>query len=324
MASSSAPRPHATGAAAQSQEAFASAASTGPVREIRKLHVDGDYALYGSANDNVELTGATIIGTLKIDGVHNVVVRDSHVKNVWFRDAQPSDNVVIEHNDISMADGDCIHIFDGAAHPTHVTIRDNNIHDCGLAHPNSDLYHGIYDQVPGVLIEGNCVSNARSAISIRANTTVENNVIDKISSGGGIEYFSDHDAEPDSRLVLCGNTILSEVHNQPGSGNSNRGLIILGNDIGKGKRAVASYDVRENKVVVLNSEEQQGGAHFFNVYVQGNHPQALFTGNTFVNLIPRGQFIGPSSVGQEVGDAKSHDAVMAKGLLAKRPECGVR
>lgn len=294
---------------------------SGTVHEITGLKVDGDYELYGSKYDNLKLVGASIGGALKIDGVHNVTIVDSHLRNVWFRGKNPTQMIVLKHNEISMAPGDCIQLFEGATPPTDVTIVGNRIHDCGLAFPNSDLYHAIYDQIPGVVIRGNCISHSRSAVSVRSSATIENNLIQDIPSGGGIEYFSDHNAGPGSHLVIAGNTLVSALRSQPGTGSVNRGLIVLGNDIGKGTRSVSDYLVRDNVVVLLNREEQQGNGRSFDIYEQGEHPSARFVNNTLVNLIPGSRFIGPARGGIEIGDLETHDAAGISKLALTKPGC---
>ena len=315
------PLPQSHSSSAKTHEPVQSPATNGTVHEVRGLKVDGDYELYGAQYDNVSLIGASIGGALKIDGVRNVTISDSHLHSIWFRDRFPTQTVVIRHNDISMAPGDCIHLFDGATSPLDVRIVNNRIHDCGIAFPASDLYHAIYDQVPGVVIRGNCISNARSAISIRSSATIDNNLIQSIPSGGGIEYFSDHNAEPGGQLVIAGNTIVSTLQSQPGAGSLNRGLVVLGNDIGKGTRPVSDYWIHDNTVVLLNRTEQQGNGRSFDVYEQGDHPNARFANNTFINLIPESRYIGPYGGGQEVSDLKTHDPREISKIVTTKPGC---
>ena len=299
-----------------------STAKNGAVHEIRGLKVDGDYEMYGPQFDNLTLTGATITGSLKIDGVQNLTIRESHLRNVWFRDRFATQTVLITHNEISMAPGDCVHLFDGQVAPVDVTISENSIHDCGLAHPDSNLYHAVYDQVPDVVLRGNCIANARSALSVRSSGTVEDNLIQNLRGGGGIEYFHDHNAMPGSRLVIAGNTVVSLLENVPGATTVNRGLIILGNDIGRGTRPVSDYMVHDNIVAVLNKEEQRGNGKTFDVYEQGDHPDAKFANNTFINLIPDSAYIGPyKTVGNESGDIKTHDPTAVSKIVLTRPSC---
>jgi hypothetical protein len=201
-----------------------------------------------------------------------------------------------------------------------VVIQNNNIHDCGVGHPTSNLYHAIYDQVPGVTIRGNCISNARSAVSVRSNALIENNFIDRVTSGGAIDYFYDHDAEPGSHLIIRGNTISTVLSNSPDHIGSNRGLIVLGGDIGKGKRPVSYIEIEENRLAVLNTTENQGPGKFYAIYLQADLPNARISGNTMVSLIPNGKFIGPKSVGVDVSNEKTYGP-QALSRIASAPPC---
>ena len=80
-------------------------------------------------------------------------MKGNHLNSIHFRGQAPTNDVTIDGNEISGAANDCIHIHDGAAHPTRVLIENNEIHDCGAIFPASDLYHAIYDQVPDVVVK---------------------------------------------------------------------------------------------------------------------------------------------------------------------------
>jgi hypothetical protein len=277
--------------------------STGLV--ISGLHIEGDYTLYGSKFDGALLTNSTITGALKIDGVRNLYVQGNHLNAIWFRGQQPTDTVTIDGNDITGADNDCVQIHDGPAHPTHVLIENNDIHDCGSKYPASGLYHAIYDQVPDVVIRQNHIWNAKSAISIRSSALVDGNVIERVTNGGAIEYFSDHAAPEHSSLVLKNNVIVSTLTNAPSALGTNRGLIVLGNGIGANKRAVATVVLQHNTVKVLNTAQDSTGTYFV-VYTQAASPAVQLSGNTFTNLIPKGACIGPRPVDSASNIACSH------------------
>ena len=294
--------------------------SGGSVHFIQGIIITGDYELYGSKYDGLVLTKSIIKGTLKLDGVKNLIVKDNQLNSIWFRGNQPTDSVTIDHNQISGATNDCIHVHDGTSPARHVIIENNDIHDCGVGHPTSNLYHAIYDQVPGVVIQGNCISSARAAISVRSNALIQDNFIENVISGGAIEYFSDHDAEPGKSLTLKGNVISSALPNEPSLAGSNRGLIVLGNDIGKDRRPVSFFDIRDNKLAVLNRQENEGGGRFSNVYVQSNAQDVRLTNNLLINLIPNGQFypvVGAESNNEETHDPRS----LSRIANSTRPAC---
>ena len=262
---------------------------------ISGLQIAGDYKLYGSKFDGALLTNSTITGALKIDGVKNLYVQGNHLNAIWFRGQQPTDTVTIDGNDIAGADNDCVQIHDGPAHPTHILIENNDIHDCGVRYPASGLYHAIYDQVPDVVIRQNHIWNAKSAISIRSSGVVDGNAIERVTNGGAIEYFSDHGAPGQSSLILQNNVIVSTLTNAPSALGTNRGLIILGNSIGANQRAVATVVLQHNTVKVLNTAQDSTGTYFV-VYTQVASPAVKLSGNTFTNLIPKGACIGPRPV----------------------------
>jgi hypothetical protein len=269
------------------------------------LDIKGDYTLYGSKFDGATLTNSTITGALKIDGVQKVYVHGNHLNSIWFRGQEPTDDVTIEGNEIAGAANDCIHIHEGAAPPTHVVIENNDIHDCGVKYPASGLYHAIYDQVPDVLIKGNHIWNAKSAVSIRSSAAVEGNTIERVTNGGAIEYFSDHGAPDHSSLVLRNNVIRSTVTNAPGALGTNRGLVTLGNGIGTNRRAVFSFVLEHNTFEVLNAARDDSGTYFV-VYTQMAIPNAKLSNNRLITLIPDGEFIGPIPVKAESNDVRSH------------------
>lgn len=278
-------------------------ATTGLV--LSGLDIKGDYTLYGSKFDGATLTNSTITGVLKIDGVQKVYVHGNHLNSIWFRGQDPTDDVTIEGNEIAGAANDCIHIHEGAAHPTHVVIENNDIHDCGVKYPASGLYHAIYDQVPDVFIKGNRIWNAKSAVSIRSSAVVEGNTIERVTNGGAIEYFSDHAAPDHSSLVLQNNVIRSTVTNAPSAMGTNRGLVILGNGIGTNKRAVFSFVLEHNTLQILNTARDDSGTYFV-VYTQMALPNLKLSNNRLINLIPDGEFIGPIPVKAESNDVRSH------------------
>ena len=269
------------------------------------LNIKGDYSLYGSKFDGVTLTNSTITGTLKIDGVRRLRVTGNHLNSVFVRGQDTADDIVIDSNEISGATDDCVHIHDGGRQPTHVVLENNNIHDCGLKYPASGLYHAIYDQVADVVIEGNFIWNAKSAVSVRSSALIQGNVIERVTNGGAIEYYSDHPAPPDSALVLKNNVIRSTLTNAPSVLGSARGLLVLGNGIGTNKKAVSSFIVQDNTVEVLNTRRDSTGRYYV-VYTQAALPNAQVSTNSFVNLIPGGDYIGPIPLKNESGNSYSH------------------
>ena len=269
------------------------------------LDIKGDYTLYGSKFDGATLTNSTITGALKIDGVQKVYVHGNHLNSIWFRGQEPTDDVTIEGNEIAGAANDCIHIHEGAAHPTRVVIENNDIHDCGVKYPASGLYHAIYDQVPDVLIKDNHIWNAKSAVSIRSSAVVEGNTIERVTNGGAIEYFSDHGAPDHSSLVLQNNVIRSTVTNASTAIGTNRGLVTLGNGIGTNRRAVFSFVLEHNTLEILNAARDDSGTYFV-VYTQMALPNVKFSNNKLINLIPDGEFIGPIPLKVETNDVHSH------------------
>jgi Right handed beta helix region len=284
-------------------------------RVMEGLNVRGDLELYGSRYDGVTLTNSTVTGAVKIDGVQDLVIKNNHLNSIWFRGNDPTNRVTIDHNEISGAQRDCIQLFEGTNPPHEVIIQNNIIRNCGVDFPTSSLYHAIYDQVPGVTIQGNYIADARAAISVRSNALIENNSIEQVTFGGAIEYYSDHDAAPGSELTIKGNSISTMLKDDPGK---NRGLIVLGNDIGSGKRAVPFIYVQDNKLAVLNRQEQQGNGKFSDIYVQANAPIIRVESNLLVNLIPNGLFISVP-VGVDSGNQKTHDQQALDGIILRPP-----
>jgi Right handed beta helix region/Ricin-type beta-trefoil lectin domain len=266
--------------------------ANGPV--INGLNIKGDYTLYGSKFDGAFLINSTITGSLKIDGVRNVYVKGNHLNSIWFRGQQPTDAVTIDGNDIGGAASDCVQIHDGGVLPTHVVIENNDIHDCGDQYPASGLYHAIYDQVPDVVISRNHIWDTKSSISVRSSAVVDGNVIERVTNGGAIEYFSDHAAPPQSSLVLENNVIVTTLTNAPSVLGTNRGLILLGNGIGTNKPAVKFFVLQQNKVKVLNAVQDTTGKYSV-VYLQVPPAALKLSGNTFTNLIPNGACVGPGA-----------------------------
>ncbi len=274
-------------------------------RVISGLNIRGNYQLYGGGANGVLLTNSRISGSLLIAGVKHVYVQGNTIGSIWFPDDMPMDDVTINGNDIVGAVNDCIQIHDGTNRPTNLVIEYNNIHDCGTGHPGSGLYHAIYDQVPNVTIRGNHIWNARAAISIRSSGLLQNNVIENVTNGGAIEYFSDHDAPSGSTLNLQGNTIRTTLTNTRAQWGSRRGLVVLGNGIGSNHRPVSRFLLSNNFLEILNRSKNNSGI-YYDVYVQMDLPNARLSGNSLVNLIPNGYFVGQHTVGSETGDKHSH------------------
>jgi Ricin-type beta-trefoil lectin domain-like len=266
--------------------------ANGPV--ISGLNIKGDYTLYGSQYNGAYLINSTITGSLKIDGVKNLYVKGNHLNSIWFRGQQATDTVTIDGNDIGGAPSDCVQIHDGGVLPTHVVIENNDIHDCGEQYPASGLYHAIYDQVPNVVISRNHIWNAKSSISVRSSAVVDGNVIERVTNGGAIEYFSDHAAPPQSSLVLENNVIVSTLTNAPSVLGTNRGLILLGNGIGTNKPAVQYFVLQQNSVKILNTSQDATGKYSV-VYLQVPATTLKLSGNVFTNLIPNGACVGPGA-----------------------------
>jgi Right handed beta helix region len=277
---------------------------TGNWRIISGLNIQGDYSLSGHAYDGVLLINSNITGSLRIDDVDHLYLLGNTIGSIWMPGLYATTNVTIDSNEISQGLNDCIHIHDGGVYPTNLLIENNNIHDCGVAHPGSTLYHAIYDQVPDVVIQGNHIWNANAAISIRSSGVVTGNLIEQVPFSGGIEYYSDHDAPVGSTLTLQGNTVRTLLNNSADAWGSRRGLIVLGNGIGTTHRPVSSFIVDSNVLVVLNPAVDASGI-YYDIYTQTSLPNARLTHNTLVNLIPTGLYMGPSAVGSET-DTQSH------------------
>jgi hypothetical protein len=274
--------------------ALAAALSPGNGPVISGLNINGDYTLYGSQYDGAYLINSTITGSLKIDGVRNLYIKGNHLNSIWFRGQQATDTVTIDGNDIGGAASDCVQIHDGGVFPTHVVIENNDIHDCGDQYPASGLYHAIYDQVPDVVISRNHIWNAKSSISVRSSAVVDGNVIERVTNGGAIEYFSDHAAPPQSSLVLKNNVIVSTLTNAPSVLGTNRGLILLGNGIGTNKPAVKFFVLQQNTVKILNTSQDTTGKYSV-VYLQVPPTALNLSGNVLTNLIPNGACVGPGA-----------------------------
>lgn len=274
---------------------------------ISGLNINGNFQLFGSGANNTLLINSRISGSLLIEGVQRVYVQGNTIASIWFPDDLPTDNVTIDGNEIAQSENDCIQIHDGSVRPTHIVIKNNNIHDCGVGHPASSLYHAIYDQVPDVAITGNHIWNAKAAISIRSSGLVQGNLIEKVTNGGAIEYFSDHDAPPNTALIIQGNTIRTTLTNSAATWGSRRGLIVLGNGIASSHRAVSSFKLSSNLLEVLNTSVDNSGI-YYDIYTQMDLPTAWLSHNALVNLIPTGGFLGPHTVGYEEYDKRSHSA----------------
>jgi hypothetical protein len=286
----------------------ASASTTMPAgnwRVISGLNIRGNYQLFGSGANGVLLINSRISGSLLIDGVKHVYVKGNTIGSIWFPGDMPTDDVTINGNNIVGAVNDCIQIHDGTDRPTNIVIENNDIHDCGTGHPGSGLYHAIYDQVPNVIIRSNHIWNARAAISIRTSGLIQNNVIENVTNGGAIEYFSDHDAPWGSTLNLVGNTIRTALTNTRAQWGSRRGLVVLGNGIGSGRRPVSHFVLKSNFLEILNRAKNSSGI-YYDVYVQMDLPNAKLSYNSLLNLIPNGFYVGQHTVGSETGDRHSH------------------
>jgi hypothetical protein len=274
---------------------------------ISGLNVQGNYQLYGSTFNNTLLIHSTITGSLLIDGVQRVYLQGNTIGSIWMPGSLATDGVTIDGNEITQGQNDCIQLHDGAVHPTHILIENNYIHDCGIAHPGNTSYHAIYVQVPDVTIQGNYIWNASSAISIRSSGIVQGNNITKVPFGGGIEYFSDHDAPVGSTLTLQGNVINTILTNSAAAWGSRRGLIVLGNSIGTTHRPVTNYNLSSNYLEVLNTAVDNSGI-YYDIYTQAVLPSAMLAHNTLVNLIPGSLCLGLYAVGSEQYDTCSHIA----------------
>jgi hypothetical protein len=272
---------------------------------ISGLNIKGNYQLYGSAFNNTLLIHSTITGSLLIDGVQRVYIQGNTIGSIWMPGNLATDNVTIDGNEITQAKNDCIQLHDGPAKPTHVLIENNYIHDCGIGNPGNTNYHAIYDQVPDVTIQGNYIWNASSAISIRSSGIVQGNIITRVPFGGGIEYFSDHDAPVGSTLTLQGNVINTILTNSAAGLGSRRGLIVLGNGIGTTHRPVTNYNLSSNYLAVLNPAKDASGI-YYDIYTQLALPAAALANNTLINLIPGSAYIGPNVIGSEQYDTYSH------------------
>ena len=274
---------------------------------ISGLNIKGNYQLYGSGANGTLLINSKISGSLLIDGVQRVYIQGNTLGSIWFPDHLGTDNVTIDGNEITKGVNDCIQIHDGSVRPTNLVIKNNNIHDCGIGHPGSGLYHAIYDQVPDVAITGNHIWNATNAISIRSSGVVQGNFIEKVTNGGAIEYFYDHDAPPGTTLTIQGNLIRTTLTNSAQVWGTRRGLIVLGTGIGSGYRPVSTYNINGNILEVLNKSVDSSGI-YYNIYTQLDLPGAKLSHNTLVNLIPTGGYLGPNKVGYEEYDTRSHSA----------------
>ena len=279
---------------------------------ISGLNIKGNYQLYGSGANGTLLINSKISGSLLIDGVQRVYIQGNSIGSIWLPDSLGMDNVTIDGNEIAGGMNDCIQIHEGSVRPTNLVIKNNNIHDCGVGHPGNGLYHAIYDQVPDVTIKGNHIWNANSAISIRSSGLVQGNIIEKVTIGGAIEYYSDHDAPPNSSLVMQGNVIITSLTNDAKGWGSRRGLILLGNGIGSNHRPVSRFYLDSNLLEVLNTSVDPSGI-YYDIYTQMDLPNASLTHNILVNLIPTGGYLGPYTVGYEEYETQSH--ISAKGRL---------
>jgi hypothetical protein len=294
----------------------ASASTTTPAgkwRVISGLNIKGNYQLFGSGANGVLLTNSKISGSLLIEGVKHVYVKGNTIGSIWFPDDVPTDDVTIDGNEIVGGVNDCIQIHDGTDRPTHVVIKNNDIHDCGTGHPGSGLYHAIYVQVPDVTISANHIWNARAAVSIRTSGLIQNNVIENVTNGGAIEYFSDHDAPPGGTLNLQGNTIRTTLTNTRAQWGSRRGIVVLGNGIGSNHRPVSHIVLKSNFLEVLNRSKNSSGT-YYDVYTQMDLPNAKLSNNTLLNLIPSSDYVGQHKVGSESGDKHSHTAGSSSNL----------
>jgi hypothetical protein len=274
---------------------------------ISGLNIKGNYQLFGGQANGTLLINSKISGSLLIEGVQRVYIQGNTLGSIWMPDDMPTDSVTIDGNEITGGENDCIQIHDGSVRPTHIVIENNSIHDCGVGHPGSSLYHAIYVQVPDVAILRNHIWNATAAISIRSSGLVQGNVIEKVTNGGAIEYFSDHDAPPKTTLTIRGNTIRTTLTNSRQTWGSRRGLIVLGNGIASNHRPVSSFNVSSNFMEVLNTAVDDSGI-YYNMYTQLDLPNARLSNNTLINLIPTGGFVGPKAVGSEEGDTRSHSS----------------
>jgi Right handed beta helix region len=249
----------------------------------------GDVYLYDSS-DTLFINNTIINGNLAIDGATNVYVKGNTIERgeIWFRDESPSNNVVIDGNEIFGSGADGIQLYqDTGGHyvnPTNVRIINNEIHDTGITYPGSGLYHGIYDMVPNVLIENNLFYHNKDAVSIRNSGTISRNFFRNNLANCAIFYEPNHDAPAGSTLLIENNVIDSQVINEEGGLGTNRGLIGLGNGPSV---PVTHYIVRFNTVVVEDTVND-GTGNYWDILTQfafSSGKTGDFYGNILVNSL---------------------------------------
>jgi hypothetical protein len=277
----------------------------GTWRIVEGVNTAGNYQLFGGGDDNVLLRNSRIGGSLLIDSVSHVYVQGNKIGSIWIPGNNATIDVTIDGNEVTGGLNDCINVNDGGVHPINLVIKNNQIHHCGLAHPGNPNFHGIYVQVPGVVVDHNHLWDINAAISIRSSGTVTRNYIEGINCGGAIEYFADHDAAPGQPLIIRNNAIGTIMHNCPVFYGTRRGLIIIGNSIGTKHLAVYQFLIDYNVLEVRNTHADASGI-YDDIYTPIPAPGADLIGNRMLNMIPTGIFIGPNAVGSEVNDSRKH------------------
>jgi hypothetical protein len=265
----------------------------------------GDISLYGST-DTLFMNNTIVGGTLKIDGATNVYVKGNTIENgeIWFRDESPSNNVVVDGNEIFGSGADGIQLYQDfhghSVNPTNVRIINNEIHDTGIAYPGSGLYHGIYDMVPNVLVENNLFYHNKDAVSIRNSGTISRNVFRNNLANAAIFYEPNHDAPAGSTLLIENNVIDSQVINEQAGLGTNRGLIGLGNGPSV---PVTHYTVRFNTVVVENAVNDSTGIYWdiLTQFAFSSEKTGDVYGNILVNPL-HSDYVGFSNPTYESGN----------------------
>ncbi len=114
-------------------------------------------------------------------------------------------------------------------------------------------------------------------------------------TGGAIDIIQTVTQIGAVSLVIKGNVISTTLKNQVTGVGTMRGLIILGNDIGKKKRAVSAIEVQDNKMAVLNPQEDKTGM-YVDVLVQANPQTVRISNNTLLHSTPNGHLVAGTGV----------------------------
>jgi pectate lyase len=250
---------------------------------------NGDVYLYNVTN--TLFIGNTIIGgALKIDNAKNVYIKNNTLvdSEIWFRDYSLSNNIVIDGNEVFGAPSDCMLLDEASTtvNPTNISVVNNEFHDCGTRYPGSGLYHGIYDQVPGVLFENNLFYHNKDDISIRSSGIIRRNVFKDDVLGASILYMADHPAPTGSTLLVENNILTGEITNgEGGSAADHRALVQF---TPASQAPIANYVVRFNTMVVENQVNDGTGIYWDivnQVPFSSTTTRGQFYGNILVNLL---------------------------------------